>query len=231
MPDGVVYIGKLAYTTKGNLDTCYIRSGTTHIKFGKVDFKTIYIPDTVIEIMPYAFAESKVENVHIADGENRLTIGEYAFSKCNNIKYLNFPTRLQSIGDYAFEFTPFGGVTIPNNISYLGEGAFSGCPNLKYATIECGINELPDKLLYNCEKLENVVVGEGVEYIGMRAFSKCPKLLNVELPESLKRMASNAFWMNKWDEPETIHIIAKKGTYGEVFAHNHGFVFVEEGKQ
>lgn len=230
-PDGVIYIGKVAYASKGNYDTCYIKTGTTHIKFGEVNFKTIHIPNTVVEIMPYAFANSRVENVYISDGDSKLAIGDYAFSKCNNIKQFNFPKRLETIGAYAFEYTTFGGVTIPNNILNLGEGAFSNCSNLKYVTIEGNIKELPDKLLYYCKELENVTVGEGVEYIGMRAFSQCPKLLNVSLPESLKRMASNAFWMKKWDEPETIHIIAKKGTYGEVFAHNHGFVFVEEGQQ
>lgn len=229
-PDGVIYIGTLAYALKGSSNECYIKSGTTHIKFGGMDCRTIHIPATVKEILPYAFANTRVENIYFSEGTEPLIIGDYAFSGCGNIKYLNFPERLSKIGNYAFSSTPFSGVTIPNSVTDLGEGAFSNCRNLTYAVIGNGIKKVPDKLLYGCQSLENITILDGVEYVGMRAFSNCPKVLNVTLPNSIKRMSTNAFWAKKWNEPETIHIIAQKGTYGEVFAHNHGFVFVEEGQ-
>ncbi len=229
-PDGIIYIGKYAYACKGSYEKCCIKDGTTHVQVWGIDSDVVYIPESVVEIMPYAFAQSDIREIYFEDGTESLELGDYAFSWCDQLYSINFPQRLNKIGKYAFEFCTFSSVRVPGHITEIGEGAFSNCKNVKSVYVEGGLKVVSEKLFYGCSTLETIEMAEGVERVKSRAFSACPNVVNVTVPNSMKRMSSNAFWGQKrWNEPKYLHIIAEKGTYGEVFAHNHKFIFTEKG--
>ncbi len=226
LPGGVVYTGTTAHSIKGDIDNCVIRSGTTHIRFGEFYCRTVRIPASVKEILPGAFEKSGLEKVYFEDGSEPLAIGEKAFSGCSYLKSIELPSRLFKIGDYAFENCGISYAPIPESVKDWGKGVFSGCPSIASVTIPGTMKEVPEKLFYGCHALETVMIDPGVEFVGMRAFSYCPEIVNVYIPDSVKRISSNAFWGKKtWDEPEFIHIYGTEGSYAEVFAHNHKFVF------
>lgn len=64
------------------------------------------------------------------------SIGQYAFSNCENLKHVEIPTGVTSIGDQAFRgCKSLSYIAIPNGITSIGVEAFIGCSILSYATI------------------------------------------------------------------------------------------------
>ena len=82
-------------------------------------------------------------------------IGERAFYK-SAIASITFPSSLQKIDAWAFQFTQLTNVVIPTKTGHIGDGAFSDNANL------------------------NTVVVNGLEcYLAVSAFAKCPALTDV----------------------------------------------------
>ncbi|MDO4870139.1 MAG: leucine-rich repeat protein [Bacillota bacterium] len=67
-------------------------------------------------------------------GEGITKIGSYSFSNATSIKEIELPQTLQSIGNYAFQYTEIDKFFLPRGISYLGKNAFSDLNN-EYYTI------------------------------------------------------------------------------------------------
>lgn len=64
--------------------------------------------------------------VIIPDGVT--TIGENAFSYCENLKKVTIPNTVTSIGNYAFkECRKLKSITIPNSVTSIGNFAFYRC--------------------------------------------------------------------------------------------------------
>lgn len=49
------------------------------------------------------------------------------------------------------------------------------------------------QLLYHCQKLSSIKLGNKVNAIGVRAFENCESLVNISLPDSLKEIGCAAF--------------------------------------
>lgn len=89
------------------------------------------VPEGVKRIWDAFYKNTVIETVNLPD--SLVDIGEYAFNGCSNLKNINFPANLESIGCDSFSYTSLEEVTIPEK-SMVGSGAFSGCRNLKKAT-------------------------------------------------------------------------------------------------
>ncbi len=95
-PDGVVYVGNIAYTYKGTMPeetSITLKDGTlgiAHYAFYTFrNLRSVTIPNSVVYIGDYAFAydgrygESRLNFVYIGSGVK--TIGEKAFYECNSL--------------------------------------------------------------------------------------------------------------------------------------------------
>ena len=155
-PDGLVYIGKVAYQYKGTAGSTpdvVIKNGTVAISayaFMRCDgLRSITIPASVTAIEQAAFIFCKnLESIVIQEGNSNY----YTTSSClieNESKTL---------------IAAFGDCTIPNdkNIKVIGTGALSAK-----------------------KELEDVTIPDGVEYIKEDAFRECSKLKIVRLPASI----------------------------------------------
>lgn len=114
-PDGIVYIGKVAYKFKGKMPSwtaVAIKEGTVSISdgafYGCDSLTSVTIPNSVT------------------------TIGEYAFYSCDSLTSVTIPNSVISIDKDAFAgCTRLSFVTIGSSVTSIGEGAFSECTNLK----------------------------------------------------------------------------------------------------
>ncbi len=59
------------------------------------------------------------------------SIGRAAFAGYTNFSYVNIPSTVQNIGEYAFYRTSLVNVNIPSSVLSIGNRAFGHCPNLK----------------------------------------------------------------------------------------------------
>ena len=135
----------------GNL---YTKNGQTLIRYaaGKTD-SSFEIPSDVVEIEEDAFRDSK------------------------NLKSVNIPASVETIGDYAFEnCSSLTNINI--STTYIGKYCFSNCTSLKTAAFNG--DSIPEGALKDCSNLTSVVLGENVLFIHKSAFENCSSLYDID---------------------------------------------------
>ena len=110
LPDGVVYIGKIAYKYKGTMPegvqiVIAIKEGTTLIADyafqGCTAVTSVTIPNSVTSIGSYAFCEcTDLTSVSIGNGVT--SIGGCAFENCTGLIFVTIPESVTNIDNEAF---------------------------------------------------------------------------------------------------------------------------------
>ena len=210
-PDGLVYIGKVAYKYHGYIpNNCeiVIREGTVCIsgecfwEWSTTGLTSVTIPSSV------------------------RSIGFGAFYNCGRLTSINLPEGLKEIENTAFaSCSSLTSVVIPASVTSFGARAFEWCYALGSISVEPGntvydsrnncnaiIRTSDNVLLEGCH---TTVIPEGIKSIGRSAlsstnlleapmpislktideyaFQSCTKLTSLELPDSLTSIASYAF--------------------------------------
>ena len=139
-PDGVVYIGKVAYEFKGEM-----ASGTA-----------INIKEGTVSISGYAFYGcTGLTSISLPNSVT--SIGEFAFSVCTGLTSVTIPSSVTSIGKSAFSgCTGLTSVTIPNSVTTIGWSAFRGCAGLTSVTIPNSVTEIGWSAFEGCTALTSV---------------------------------------------------------------------------
>ncbi len=87
-------------------------------------------------------------------------IGNYAFYYCYNLKSINIPNSVTTIGSEAFYYCGLTSITIPNSVTNIGNGAFH-CGNLSSVKVEWDspANISSDVFPYREEMTLNIPLG------------------------------------------------------------------------
>lgn len=170
------------YSTRLN----YIPEGIKKIGMGAFfnsDATFLTIPDSVEEIYPYTFANSK----HLKEiilPNNLKKIGNYAFSNCTALKSIIIPDSCEDISfyktDYYNNITSLS-VIFDNGRSYTG--TFSNCTSLKEINIPSSVTSIHGAFA-GCTSLKNVKLPDGLKNIS-GAFSDCTSLERIIIPNSV----------------------------------------------
>ena len=137
-PDGVVYIGKVAYKFKGEMASSTvinIKKGTVSISPRAFEccrwLTSITIPNSVTSIANNAFRGcTGLTSITIPNSVTR--IESWAFSGCTGLTSVTIGNSVTEIFENAFEgCTGLTSVTIPNSVIEIGDYAFRGCTGLK----------------------------------------------------------------------------------------------------
>ena len=90
--------------------------------------ESITIPNTVTEIMGYAFwGNTNLKRVVLGSGQDG--VSAYAFSNCKNLREVIIPLPVKTIGAKAFEdCVNLRSVTMPESMLQIHDTAFDGCP-------------------------------------------------------------------------------------------------------
>lgn len=141
------------------------------------------------------------ENVScIAVPEGVVSIGSHAFENCNSIEDIILPESIIRIEDNAFWSCTAKCINIPKNTRYIGKQAF-----------------------LSCVKIVSVNIPAGIEAIEESTFSCCFALEKVTIPNSVVRIALNAF-----QGCSKITIYTPAGSYAEAFAKENGISCITE---
>lgn len=119
------------------------------------------------------------------------TIGDNAFDNRFLTGPLVLPEGLDSIGKEAFQKNYITEVTIPESVRAIGVTAFYDNQSLKSVTLNNSMESISQSLFNYCQKLAVVHGGKNVKTIGYRAFYSCDSLRSIKdvVPVTIDREA------------------------------------------
>ena len=129
----------------------------------------IVIPDSVTTIGEGAFQNSKVSDLRLPGGLDR--VEDYVFCACDNLERLDLPLSLKNIGI----------------------GAFQDCDSLNMVTLPDTLTTIDGWAFINCDRLKTIHIPENVKYIGASAFEDCGALETVALPSGNIKIEVSVF--------------------------------------
>ena len=164
---------------------------------GCMALPSIMIPDSVQIIDSKAFSGCTGLTSVIIPG-NVQQIRDRAFMNCSELASVVLQDGLETIGGNAFSGTSLTSITIPKTVkdmdSYYGvDSCLTGINTLKKVVFTEGMERIPDKALYKCTGVTEIVIPGSVKTIGSEAFSGCMALPSIMIPDSVQIIDSKAF--------------------------------------
>ncbi len=112
-----------------------------------------------------------IKHIAVVDANTVLWIGEQAFNDCENITFI-----------------------LHSSAFYIGDWAFKDCKSLEQSTISRKTKNVGKSIFYGCESLHTVrIEANGIETLTHGMFSGCSSIKEIEIPESIKTVESDAF--------------------------------------
>lgn len=92
---------------------------------------TYTVPDSVIWIDQYAFADSKLKKIDIPDSVTQ--INAFAFERCNSLTHIEFPANLEKLWYGTLSYCEnIASVIIPSTITNIDDSSLVGIENEEY---------------------------------------------------------------------------------------------------
>lgn len=160
-----------------------------------VNDSVLTVSRSVREIPGYAFKDrTDFHTVRFETGSSLLSIGEYAFLGCGNLRDIGLPASVTALGEGCFrECKSLSGFTVPARVGNLPKAAFSWCPSLRSVSLPAQLADIGSHAFAYCTSLESVTIPSKVTHIGSNAFSFCLSLTEITLPASITELESYAF--------------------------------------
>ena len=217
-PNGLVYVGNVAYKYKGEMPAqsrITLKSGTLGISdnafSGCSGLASITIPNGVTEIGCNAFQEcSGLTTLTIPNSV--ISIGEGAFRYCDNLKTISLPNSVSSIGPSAFYgCSKLSSIDIPSSVTTIGNWTFEKCSGLTSITIPSSVTSIGYSAFSGCSSLKSIAIPNSVTSIGNYAFTDCSSLTSISLPNTLTYVGYNAFQGTAWynNQPDGLIYVGK----------------------
>ena len=175
-----------------NTDGFEIENGVLKKYTGKAEH--VEIPGTVTSIGDLAFSECENLKSVVIPGTVK-SIGNSAFYGCETLTDVVLSEGVESIGSFVFYASGIKSVAIPGSLKKVTDSAFMACKSLKRVTMAKGVKELGSAVFNGCSSLEDVEIAETVTVIGSKAFSSCTSLKSITIPKGVRTIGNIAFQM------------------------------------
>lgn len=84
-------------------------------------------------------------------------IGQNSFLNNTNLKSIEIPENIKTIGGGAFKGTSLNNIVLPSRMKAVGDGAFEDCKSLKTVTIGPKVTYIAPEAFAGCDALSNVI--------------------------------------------------------------------------
>ena len=210
MSDGVIYIGHVLYSYKGNMpkDTeITVKDGivsiSDHAFYSYSNLVSVTIPGSVTHIGSSAFWNCGLTSVNLSEGLE--FIGDEAFRQCSDLSDVSIPESVEFIGGYAFQDTQYlikdiyyDGPIYLGRVLYAYQDWFAteSMPEsftIKEGTVSISPFAFGGHSVQHCPGLKSVIIPSSVKSIGAAAFIYCGDLETVSVKEGLESIGMSAF--------------------------------------
>ena len=190
----------------GNDTKLIIPNGVTEVGYdpfwGKKDFETIEIPNTLIKISDSLFASCKTKEIIVADDNPKFyskdgclidkETGTLIWGYAGNT--IPCDDSIHKIGPKAFCYRDdLENISIPDNITEIGSYAFGGCKNLKQVIMSDAVIQIDDRAFFGCEFLSLVRLSQSLTMLKPYTFFNCKNLETIDVPDSIVTIDIGAF--------------------------------------
>ena len=150
-----------------------------------------------------------------------ISIGDYAFANCYSLTNITIPNSVTGIGTGVFlRCYSLESITIPNSVTDIGERAFEECFSLASVKISESVTNIRKDTFFRCYSLTSITIPASITNIENLAFSGCYSLVEVCNKSSLKITAapnslngSVGYWAKQIITDETQSAIKYVGDY------------------
>ncbi len=154
----------------------------------------LMVQRSVMEIKAYEFADRPdIREVRFESGSRLKSIGEYAFLGCVNLKTIQLPESLVSLGEGCFRECNLMELRLPVNVTAVPKAMCAWNMNLALVKLPQNLTDIGSHSFAYCGNLKEITIPTAVAHIGSNAFSQCASLKEVVLPAGMKELESYAF--------------------------------------
>lgn len=156
--------------------------------------ESIQLPTTLKYIGYAAFADCC--NMRIVNIPGSVSsIGKYAFVNCKNMEHIQLPFFLKNISKTAFwACEKLTSVSIPPGVKRIGRGAFGNCFKLDNIVLPESLTYISDYVFFSCKNLKSIILPRNLIGIGEKAFAFCEKIESIQVPKTLRYIGNYAFY-------------------------------------
>jgi len=184
--------GLLTISGDGEMDGFYNDRTAAWHQYENI-IKEVEITFGVTSIGDVAFSQCN-NLIAISIPESITKIGENAFNRCINLKSIEIPCSVKSIGFAAFySCESMTSVTIAEGLTSIAEYSFQNCTSLTNADIPSSVTNIGHSAFYNCRSLVSASIPDGISCINRHTFYGCSSLVNVNIPNSVTSIDRSAF--------------------------------------
>ena len=160
--------------------------------------------------------DTTVTEIVISDGISY--IAENAFLSCYNLKTIEIPESVNSVGTNAFTDTQWEYDQLADKDEIIVNDVLcKGSKDSGIYNIPDGVRTVASGVFYNKDGLTQINIPDSVEVIGAYAFAGCKGLKEVKLPSGIKRIEYGAFSdmnISEIDVPKSVDYIGNEAFEG-----------------
>lgn len=137
------------------------------------------IPDNVDTIGAEAFAGKSIRTIYIPNSV--IEIEQEAFKGCLKLESITIPDSVKTIGDAAFALCgSLNSVKLPHDLRRIAPWSFAGCSSLERVDIPDSVETISGSAFKLCSALSWVKLPSSLQQLGPEAFKDCGSLTVVE---------------------------------------------------
>lgn len=193
-----VYVGSISYVTKkdlyyDNLGGVYDKSTKTLLKLVQPSPDRYEIDDATQNIGNYAFSRNE-QLKRVRFSPELKTIGVKAFYGCKNLSNVfNQKSEIEVIEDCAFmNCKSLTTINFIDNVKFIGCSAFAGMDKLRSISLPSYLVDIQEFTFFECESLSYIYIPTSVRFIASYAFQHTA-ITELDLPDSIVTLGDAVF--------------------------------------